>query len=147
MINSRSLDDLLPRVRALAELFLAKCHSQGIDIIITSTYRDNASQAELYAQGRTKPGRKVTNAMPGQSWHNWKCAFDVVPLRQGKPVWGTTEEDDYKLWNNIGSIGESVGLTWAGRWSTFKEFPHFQFTAGLTIEDFKEGKTLPPVSK
>ena len=41
----------------------------------TRTYDE---QAELYAQGRTKPGPKVTNSPPGYSWHNFGVAWDFV---------------------------------------------------------------------
>jgi peptidoglycan L-alanyl-D-glutamate endopeptidase CwlK len=141
MINSRKIDDLHPKVAIMCKKFIAECDKQDIDILITSTYRDGESQTALYAQGRTKPGRIVTNAKAGQSWHNWKCAFDVVPLRNGKPVWGTMGKD-LELWNKVGAIGESVGLEWAGRWKRFREFPHFQFTGGLTLADFQAGKTF-----
>jgi peptidoglycan L-alanyl-D-glutamate endopeptidase CwlK len=56
-------------------------------------------------------------------------------------VWGTLGKD-LELWNKIGTIGESVGLEWAGRWKRFREFPHFQFTGGLTLSDFQAGKTF-----
>lgn len=141
MINSRKIDDLHPKVAVMCKKFIAECNKQDIDIIITSTYRDSESQTALYAQGRTKPGSIVTNAKAGQSFHNWKCAFDVVPMRNGKPVWGTMGKD-LELWNKVGAIGESVGLEWAGRWKRFKEFPHFQFTGGLTLSDFQAGKTF-----
>jgi peptidoglycan L-alanyl-D-glutamate endopeptidase CwlK len=141
MINSRKIDDLHPKVAIMCKKFIAECDKQDIDILITSTYRDGESQTALYAQGRTKPGNIVTNAKAGQSFHNWKCAFDVVPLRNGKPVWGTNGKD-VELWNKVGAIGESVGLEWAGRWKRFKEFPHFQFTGGLTLADFQAGKTF-----
>ena len=154
MISSRKIGDLHPRVAAMAEMFVERCALAGIDVIITSTYRDHESQAELYAQGRTKPGRKVTNAKPGQSWHNWRLAFDFVPLRNGKAVWGTSgngidndptddDKDDLELWQVCGEIGEQIGLEWAGRWKTFREFPHFQYTGGLTLADLQSGKTLP----
>jgi len=141
MINSRSLSELHPRLQQMASIFLGKCQEEGIDLLVTSTYRDHESQAALYAQGRTKPGKRVTNAGPGKSWHNWRCAFDVVPMRLGKPVWGTTGLDG-KLWDRVGQIGESCGLEWAGRWKSFPEFAHFQFTGGLTLADFQAGRTL-----
>ena len=68
MINSRSLDELHPVVKPKVEKFIALCKEQGIDLLVTSTYRDNESQQALYNQGRTTPGKKVTNAKPGQSW-------------------------------------------------------------------------------
>ena len=141
MLNSRKLEDLRPVVAAKAAAFLDRCKAEDIDVLVTSTYRDNESQDALYAQGRTKPGPKVTNAKAGQSWHNWRVAFDVVPLRNGKPVWGTTG-DDLKLWQRVGAIGLECGLEWAGNWKTFREFPHFQYTGGLTLADMQAGKVV-----
>jgi len=142
MINSRKLEDLNTEARRRAERFILACKDAGIDVLVTSTYRDNEAQNALYAQGRTKPGAIVTNAKAGQSWHNWRCAFDVVPIRYGKPVWGTTGKDG-DLWRQVGEIGESCGLEWAGRWTgKLKEMAHFQYTNGLTLADFQNGRVL-----
>ena len=138
MINSRKLEDLHPHVAELAKRFVDECHKKGIDLLITSTYRDKESQNELYAQGRTRPGKIVTNAKGGQSWHNYKVAFDVVPLVHGKPVWSTSG-NDFHIWETIGHIGKSVGLEWGGDWK-FVDFPHFQATGGLTLADLQAGK-------
>ena len=141
MISSRDLKDLHPLVRGKAEAFLAKCRAAGIDVLITCTYRDAEEQNRLYAQGRTAPGRKVTNAKAGQSFHNYHLAFDCVPMRSGKPVWNTAGADG-ALWETIGKVGESVGLEWAGRWTRFREYPHFQFTGGHPLSHFQNGGTL-----
>lgn len=141
MINSRKIEDLLPVVAEKVQAFIDACGAEGIDLLVTSTYRDHESQNALYAQGRTKPGNVVTNAKGGESFHNFQCAVDVVPLRNGKPVWSTSGEDG-KLWNRIGEIGESVGLEWAGRWRTFKEFAHFQYTAGLSLAQLRDGAQI-----
>jgi peptidoglycan L-alanyl-D-glutamate endopeptidase CwlK len=141
MIESRDLKDLHPLVKEKAEIFISACRKEKIDVIVTSTYRDAEAQNALYAQGRTKPGKRVTNAKEGQSMHNWRVAFDVVPLRNGNPVWGTSGADG-KLWQRVGEIGESVGLEWGGRWKSFPDFPHFQYTGGLRLKDFQSGKKL-----
>ena len=141
MINSRDIKDLHPKVQVIANKFIDACEKAGIDILITSTYRDFESQNDLYAQGRTKPGAKVTNAKGGESWHNYKLAFDIVPLRNGKPVWNTTG-GDLKLWQQVGKIGKDVGLEWAGDWKTMKEMAHFQYSGGLTLKDLQSGKML-----
>jgi peptidoglycan L-alanyl-D-glutamate endopeptidase CwlK len=138
MINSRKPSDLHPAVRGLCAAFVEQCKAQGIDILITSTYRDKASQAALYAQGRTTPGKKVTNAPPGRSFHNWRVAFDFVPMVHGKPAW-----NDAALFERCGVIAEGCGLEWAGRWKSFRELAHCQFTGGLTLADFQAGKKLP----
>jgi peptidoglycan L-alanyl-D-glutamate endopeptidase CwlK len=38
----------------------------------------------LYAIGRTKPGKKVTKAKGGTSYHNYGLAFDIYPFINGK---------------------------------------------------------------
>lgn len=146
---SRRLLDLHPELQPLARSFLTSCGKRlttfNVEIIVTCTYRSNAEQAELYAIGRTKPGKVVTKAQPGESAHNVtlpdgtpaSCAFDIVPLRHGKPIWGTEGNgidddpsddvtDDLELWQNLGKIGRDCGLEWAGDWKSFREFPHFQ---------------------
>ena len=138
MINSRSLNDLLPPVKDRAEKMIQGCKDVGIDLLVTSTYRDNVSQDALYAQGRTKPGKIVTNARAGQSFHNYRCAFDVVPLRNGKPVWDAKDP----VWQTIGQIGKQFGLEWAGDWKRFKEFPHFQYTGGMTLAQLQKGEQI-----
>lgn len=155
VINSRNIDDLHPIVAKMCFDFKQACQREGIAVIITSTYRDHESQAALFAQGRTKQGRIVTWAKPGQSLHNHRLAFDYVPLRNGKlPVWGTNgngvdddpsddDTDDLELWQRCGAIGKSIGLEWAGDWPKGKrEFPHFQYTGGLTLADLQAGKKL-----
>ena len=142
MLNSRDLKDLHPKVQAMATAFIAKCKANGIDVLITSTYRDLESQQALYDQGRSiaskARGEKiVTNAKAGQSFHNWRVAFDFVPIVCGKACW-----NDTSVFERCGAIAESVGLEWAGRWKTFKELAHCQYTGGLTLADFQSGKTL-----
>ena len=131
-MSSRSLDDLDPETRGMARAFQDACHREGEDVLIYCTLRSNEEQAMLYAQGRTKPGKIVTNARPGQSAHNplkdgKARAFDCCPMRGGKPVWGSSSKEDAALWLKIGGIGESVGLEWSGRWTgKLKEMAHFQ---------------------
>lgn len=147
MISSRKIEDLHPKMQVKARAFVDKCHAAGVDVLVTCTYRDAEEQNRLYARGRTvtiedghKVG-KVTNAKAGQSMHNYRLAFDCVPLRAGKPVWGTTGADA-ALWERVGAIGESVGLEWAGRWKTFREYPHFQLTEGHPLSYFQGGGHL-----
>lgn len=137
MINSRDINDLHPLVKSRCQGFIAECKRQGIEVIITSTYRDNAYQATLYAQGRTAPGKVVTNARPGQSFHNYRLAFDFVPIVKGK-----ADYNNLKTFERCGAIAEQCGLEWAGRWVKFKELVHCQFTDGLTITDLQDGKKL-----
>lgn len=136
MISSRKIDDLAMPVKKMALDMIDACKAEGIDLLVTCTYRDPEAQDALYAQGRTTFGNVVTNAPGWLSLHNFHVAFDVVPLRSGKPVWQTHGKDG-ELWQRVGEIGEKFGLEWAGRWKKFREFPHFQYTAGLTLADLR----------
>lgn len=128
---SRDLNLLHPDIKPKLDAFLYKCSAEGIDVLVTCTYRSNDEQNELYKQGRTKPGPVVTWAHGGESKHNFEVAgqpaskaFDMVPMRSGKPVWGTIGIDG-ELWHKVGEIAESCGLQWAGRWPERKrEYPH-----------------------
>lgn len=135
-MSSRKLTDLHPQMQSMVTRFLANARAAGIDLLVTCTYRSNEEQAALYAIGRTKPGRIVTNAKPGRSTHNntlngkpAALAVDVVPARDGKPVWSASDP----VWKRVGEIGEKVGLEWAGRWTTFREYPHFQHPQAKTL--------------
>jgi peptidoglycan L-alanyl-D-glutamate endopeptidase CwlK len=138
MISSRNLDDLIPEAKRRVEKFISLCKDNGIDLLVTSTYRDMESQEALYSQGRTTGGKVVTNARAGESFHNYRCAVDVVPLSNGKPVWNGTDP----IWAKVGKLGKDAGLEWAGDWRTFKELAHFQYTSGLTIAQLKSGSAI-----
>jgi peptidoglycan L-alanyl-D-glutamate endopeptidase CwlK len=135
MINSRDIHALNPRTSAKALDFQVRCANAGIDIIFTSTFRDDESQNSLYAQGRTTPGKRVTNVAGGGSFHNWRVAFDFVPIVNGKAIW-----DDNDLWERCGVIGEQCGLEWGGRWKKFVDRPHMQDTMGFSIAQYQRGE-------
>lgn len=136
MINSRDLNDLMPRVREKAKQFVAQCKARhGIDVLITNTLRDNEYQASLYAQGRTAPGKIVTNSKPGSSFHNYAVAFDFVPLKDGKPDWSDNDK-----WQKCGAVGVSLGLQWGGNFKSISDKPHMQDPGGYTIADYRNGK-------
>jgi len=135
MINSRKIEDLTSKLEELCQQFIAACAEKHLDILITSTYRDFECQAELYAQGRTKLGRVVTKAKPGYSAHNFRRAFDFVPLVNGKADW-----KDISTFKKCGEIGKALGLEYAGDWKTFKEYCHFQLLEGKTLAQLRSGK-------
>jgi peptidoglycan LD-endopeptidase CwlK len=128
-MSSRSLDDLHPLFKPKAEQFLVAAKAAGLDVLIYCTLRDGAEQNELYAHGRTLPGKIVTNARAGGSAHNFGLAFDGVPMVGGKPMW----DEEHPLWQVYGDIAAAVGLEWAGTWVKFKEFPHVQYPRWQTL--------------
>lgn len=146
MISSKSLGDLLPSVKsmaihfiAVAEMELSQKWFRSVKIAVTYTYRDYEYQDALYAQGRTAPGPKVTNSRGGESWHNFRCAFDVAIKIDGGITW---EKEAYKA---LGEIGKRCGLTWGGDWNgnNVEDAPdwdlcHFQFTGGRSLAEMRQ---------
>lgn len=111
---------LAERVRKLVGL-------TALDIRVVQGLRSYAEQDALYAQGRTKPGGKVTNARGGFSNHNFGLAVDLCPFVDDKPDW-----NDNAKFNEIGKyVHEMGGLEWGGDWK-FVDKPHVQLP-GLTV--------------
>ena len=133
-ISAQRLSALHPVVKARATAFLALCQQSGLNVMVTQGLRTSEEQDALYAKGRTAPpiGRKhrVTMAKGGQSFHNFGLAFDFVVLDAvGKAEWSTAHPG----WGAAGALGKSVGLEWGGDWTGFKDWPHFQYTGGLSL--------------
>ena len=118
---------------------LLKCLEAGINVKIITGTRTYNEQDNLYAQGRTKAGRKVTNAPAGYSWHNFGVAWDFVVFdANGEPQW------ESPLMEECGKIAESLGHEWGGRWTSPQDTPHVTVKMGCTLADarqrVKEGK-------
>lgn len=139
MINSRDLKELHPCLQRAATEFLERCTAQGLNVLITQTYRDNEYQNALYDQGRIKPGNIVTNCKGGQSLHNYRLAFDICKNVKGQ------EYSDNSFFERAGQIWEDMGGTWGGSWSKLVDRPHMEFSGGLTISQLQSGKQLQDV--
>lgn len=137
----KDLNELHPKVKELALKLLETCKEAGLNIAINETYRTSARQDYLYAQGRTRPGSIITYARGSSmsSYHQWRLAFDIYNNVIGN-AYNTT------ILTRAGIIGEGLGLEWGGRWTTFKDMSHFQYTFGLSIADLNAGKRPPHYS-
>jgi len=120
-INEKRVALLHAPFQALARAFLAECEKAGYYLRVTYGLRSMDEQAALYAQGRSAPGRVVTQAKPGFSPHNYAAAIDVVFLdAKGQPDWNGP-------WAAIGAIGEKLGLVWGGSFKSIIDKPHFEW--------------------
>ncbi|WP_066190805.1 peptidoglycan-binding protein [Gracilibacillus timonensis] len=125
-----------PMVREKALETIRRAYAEGIFVRITEGYRSHARQNELYTQGRTKPGKVVTNARGGQSYHNYGLAVDYVLLSPDgkKALWQVNSD-----WRRVAAIAKSLGFEWGGDWQTFKDYPHLQMTDGLSLVQLRNG--------
>ncbi len=136
MVNSNSITDLYPPMQRAAAELLRRMEDMGHHLGLSSTYRDFESQDALYKHGRDIPGRIITNARGGESFHNYGLAFDVY--------YHITGSVHYKaILTLAGHMGQELGLEWGGNWETLVDMPHFQWSGGLTIRELQQGK-MPP---
>ncbi|MGS1135353.1 M15 family metallopeptidase [Rhodanobacter sp. UC4444_H11] len=118
--SEKVIATLLPQVRPIARALVQKAAAAGISIRVISGLRSYEEQAALYAQGRTAPGKKVTNARAGYSNHNFGIAFDIGVFEGNRYL---PESPKYKA---VGALGMDLGLEWGGNWKTIVDQPHFQ---------------------
>jgi len=105
----------------------------------TSGARGEQEQNALFAQGRTTPGPKVTNAKFGYSPHNFGIAIDVT---HDSDLTKPGLQSDWKPENYaaLGAYAKKHGLIWGGSWQSLKDLPHFEYdikSLGLSLSDLR----------
>lgn len=111
---------LQPRFGSMIIELIFEARKAGLNVGLFHGYRSHAHQRKLYAKGRTAPGRVVTRARAGYSWHNFGLAVDIVFYTK-KGNWSWAEKNN---WEKLGLIGKSIGLKWGGDWIR-RDRPHF----------------------
>lgn len=106
--GSTTTRTLHPQLRPVADAFIRALRTAGFQVTVTSTLRDESTQAALYDNYR-RGCSTIPAAAPGKSRHGFGRAFDLrlVPPR-------------YDL---AGRYWESIGGTWGGR---FNDPIHFE---------------------
>lgn len=132
-ITQKRIQKLHPLVRDEVSQIIAECDralTGKAKIRLTQGLRTFDEQSKLYAQGRSTPGKKVTNAKPGQSIHNYGLAVDMCLIINGKVAsWDTAKDwdnDQIADWYECVKIFAKHGWNWGGSWKTFKDLPHFE---------------------
>jgi len=132
-ITQERINKLHPKAKEEVEMIIAECDTAltgRAKIRITQGLRNFQEQDGLYAIGRTKPGKKVTNAKAGQSIHNYGLAVDICLIIDGKTAsWDTAKDwdnDQVADWYECVKIFAKHGWDWGGNWKTFKDLPHFE---------------------
>lgn len=125
MLKSRDISRLRSDVAANCRVFIQRCKAAGLPVLVVETVRDLEYQASLYAKGRSKPGKIVTNQKtPSFHWDKVGLAFDICKNVKGH------EYDDADFFRRCGAIGKEMGFTWGGDWKSLPDKPHFQWDDG-----------------
>lgn len=157
----RDRNKLLPQVKTKLEELETLAEQNDLHFIVTQTLRSPEEQEAYYAQGRkdlpevnklravaklapitASENRIVTKAMTVyDSWHAYGRAFDVAIVnKEGKIDWDESVDwnsNGISDWEELGKLGESIGLEWGGNFSSLHDIPHYQFREGTTISQAK----------
>lgn len=109
MQADRDWDHLHPEFAGRLIKVLEDLRGQGLPFAMFEGFRTRQRQAALYAQGRTVSGPVVTNARPGESFHQYGLAADVVWFGGERFSWSPL---DPKAWDKLHGAAAKVGLRW-----------------------------------
>jgi hypothetical protein len=119
-LRDRKLDDLATLFRPLAYQLLARLVEAGIFVLVVETFRTEAQHQEDVASGHSW----VQHSKHQDGLAIDICPYDIYSLHgEDKLQWDANDP----VWQRIGSIGESLGLTWGGKWAQ-RDMGHFEMT-------------------
>ncbi len=132
-ISEARLANIYPRLADKIRNMAVMLQGEGIEIRVVQGLRTWADQDALYAQGRTAPGKIVTNARGGFSFHNLGLAVDCAPSQLGPdrpftPDWNSGHAN----WKRMEAVGVSLGLDSGANWIRFVDAPHFQLVGSYS---------------
>jgi peptidoglycan L-alanyl-D-glutamate endopeptidase CwlK len=139
---------LHPKVRKEVSDLIEKIESAlplTAKIRIVQGLRTKDEQDALYAQGRTKEGKIVTNAKFGQSFHCYGLAIDFAIMydKDGNGSYETLswdvnydfDKDGVKDWQEVVKAFKASGWTWGGDFKSIQDDPHLEKTFGYGWRD------------
>ena len=117
---------LNPQLLERVDRVLAAMGALGFPMKIIQGLRTTEEQQALFAQGRTKPGKKVTNCDGVRNKSNHQAAedglgraVDCAFVKGGLVVWEGP-------WDAYGAAGKAVGLRWGGDFKSLPDRPHME---------------------
>lgn len=135
---------LHPVVEEKRDELIKLAGEKGIMVVITDDFRSFEEQNTLFEKGRTLEGSIVTHARGGESYHNFGLAIDfALKLSDGSVIWDMNYDGNgngIADWDEVVDIAKSLGFTWGGDWTQFKDYPHLQMDFGLSIQELQRGR-------
>ena len=97
-------------------------------------------QTALFSVGRTSPGKVVTKARAGESYHNYGLAFDWVPLKISakNPDLYVADWDDetaFRLGEHVGQSFELAAISWETGHLQAAEYPSWRDILRTRVEE------------
>lgn len=132
-ISIERIKELHPKVQGIFQNFIQDAENGlGITLrIMEPVFRSVKDQDTLYSQGRTNPGKIVTDAKGGSSYHNYGLAIDLCCIVLKEVDW------NYDM-SKLKPYMIKYSIEWGGDWHTIKDKPHFQKTLGFSVEQLSK---------
>ena len=113
LFKPERLDDI---DKTLAAVVRHAAEGLPFDLIVVEGRRSKARQADLYAQGRTKPGKVVTWTL--KSKHIDGQAVDLAPMKGGAIDWTSLKKfDAINTAMQGAALALKVKIRWGADWN------------------------------
>jgi peptidoglycan L-alanyl-D-glutamate endopeptidase CwlK len=119
-LSRTRLAEIHPELARRVEMLADALATENIPIEVDTALRTAAQQDEIYAEGRTMPGKIVTHAQGYESNHVIGCAVDIAPDDpSNRPDWNA----DHPAWQRIVALAPTYGLRDGKSWH---DLPHLE---------------------
>lgn len=162
------LDSLIPEFRDKVVSLLANCRKEGFVMQPFYTRRSVEEQAKLWRQSRStteiskalsflekqgalylsgvikgvgpQTGRWATNALPGESWHQYGEAVDcfILDTDTGKAIWSSKHEGYRVYAEEAKKLGLIPGYFWQSQDSVHVQFRQEKVTKTWTWREIDQ---------
>lgn len=119
-------DENLTKIRELQEFcqwpaqqWMKECFDLNLPFHVTEAFRSQRRQDELYAQGRTRPGKVVT--WTRHSTHTQRIAMDLYPVSNLPAL------QERAFYVHLDEIGQKYGIYRPKETLAFGDWGHWQF--------------------
>lgn len=120
----RSLEDQAIAYRSTR--YTAQIYAK-MESLIARGFQECADALQVVGPQSGLLNEHITGAAPGESWHQYRLAWDAVPIVGGKLIWAKYD----RSWSVYGNECLRAGMEWAGNWiGKYKESPHAQHGPG-----------------
>lgn len=137
-LNRVDTTKLYPVFLKQIEQLITNLEKRGYVFFVISAFRSAQEQSKLYAQGRSLPGKIVTNANAFESFHNYGLAVDFCLDIDHNKENGLQPNWDITAYEVLAEEARKLGLVSGMDFKSFKEGPHVQFKTEKTTKQLKE---------
>ena len=126
MLHSDRLNGIeITLVDCIYRIAARTLHELNRQVIIIDGKRSSEQQAKNYAQGRTAPGKIITNAPAGSSPHEFACAVDLWIMSEDGKTIDWNNQDFHAILQEESAANQHI--VWGGTFQHLKDYDHLEY--------------------